>query len=75
MSGSAAYRKRVQRAREMAGRRIVPVTIDEVDVITFLIDTRLLEPCAADDRAAISSALSRFIQITIEANDEESSHA
>ena len=70
MSGSAAYRKRAQRAREMAERRIVPVTIDEVDVVTFLIETRSLEPCATDNWAVIGAALSKFVDLAINVDED-----
>jgi len=50
-----AYRRR------KAGRVVLQVEVEETPLVETLIEAKLLDPNVADDRAALSAALTQFI--------------
>jgi hypothetical protein len=51
------------RARERAGRCLLKVEVDEVAVTLALIDRKLISPLRADDRAELSRAAGRALEL------------
>ena len=64
---SGADRQRARRAREKAGRPIVPVEIDTEAVTAYLVDVKLLQLAQVDDRQAIGIAIGNLLDLLIAA--------
>jgi hypothetical protein len=52
---------RAWRARSKAGRCLLKLEIDEVELAVALVDAGLLDPSIADDRAALTEAAQRAL--------------
>jgi len=72
MKTAVAERVRQHRARQRAGQVLITVRADETSLVDKLIEAQLLEPTMADDRAAITSATTRLIEIF--ATENQSGH-
>lgn len=59
---TVSFRVREHRARQKAGRVVLAVEVDEVKLVAALIDSRLLDATAADDREAIERATEKLIE-------------
>lgn len=59
---SAAARLKLHRERQAAGIIVIPVAVHEADLAAALEMRGYLAGCAADDRAALASALARWIE-------------
>lgn len=64
---SGADRQRVHRAREKAGRAIVPVEISLRPVTEYLVDAGLLQLPQIEDRTAIGVAIRDLLDLLIAA--------
>lgn len=64
-SSREAQRQRQRRYRERrkAGRRMIMIEVDEVEVIAAAERRRLLSPLDADDDEALRRALNRMIRV------------
>ncbi|MGE4254818.1 MAG: hypothetical protein AB7E84_06345 [Xanthobacteraceae bacterium] len=61
MPTANAIRLKRRRARCKAGRVVLPVEADEIDLIEMLIDAGLLAPQDAEDRQTVAHAAARFL--------------
>lgn len=59
----AAERQRRYRDRRKAGRRVLQIEIDEVELAAALEMLRFLDPQKADDDEAVERGLSEMIQV------------
>ena len=59
--GAIRFRQFYQRMR--SGLVVLPVEVDATALADVLIESRLLDPTVADDRAALAKATTRLIEI------------
>ncbi|TAX50383.1 hypothetical protein ELH99_09540 [Rhizobium leguminosarum] len=60
---SAATRQRRYRARRKAGRRVLQIEIDEVELAAALERLRFLNPLEADDDEAVLQAFQKMVRV------------
>lgn len=70
MPSALALRSRRYHERRDAGRRVYGVEVDQVEVVQMLVDAGLLHPTDEDDKAAISLALSRLVDLLVRSQAE-----
>ncbi|MBY5443760.1 hypothetical protein HFO93_09745 [Rhizobium leguminosarum] len=63
MSASSRDRQRRYRRRRQAGRRVIMVEVDEVELAAVLEKLRFLNPLSADDDEAVQRALQNLLGI------------
>jgi len=63
---SGRERAKAFRERQRAGVVVLQIEVNEIDLVSRLIDARLLDPNEADDREAIEAAAQRVLQIFTE---------
>jgi hypothetical protein len=68
MPTANAIRLKRRRARFKAGKIVLPVAVDEVELIEFLIEGGWLAPNQQDDRRALATASERFLNFCLERN-------
>lgn len=62
---SAAARQARHRQRERAGRIVLRVEADEIQLVEALVASELLPEADRDDRAAVEEATARLIELLI----------
>ncbi|AIC25712.1 hypothetical protein IE4771_CH00551 [Rhizobium etli bv. mimosae str. IE4771] len=60
---SSKERTRLYRARKRAGRRVIRIEVDEVELAVLLEQLRFLDPREADDDQAVEQGLNQMIQV------------
>ncbi|MGO6880692.1 hypothetical protein ACCS44_17630 [Rhizobium ruizarguesonis] len=60
---SAATRQRRYRARRKAGRRVITLEVDEIELSAVLEGLHFLSPLKADDNEAVQRGLNDMIQV------------
>ncbi len=65
MGASSTARSRPHRERQRAGRALITIEIDPIATSELLIDYEILPAWDAEDRGAISRALTRLIDLLI----------
>ena len=71
LSPSARYTQRY-RARRKAGQLVLQnIVVDEVTLVTGLVQLRLLDPLRADDRKALAAAAGRALEAICEASHQD----
>ncbi|MBB2674520.1 UNVERIFIED_ORG: hypothetical protein GGE44_004098 [Rhizobium esperanzae] len=63
MSASSRDRQRRYRRRRQAGRRVIMLEVDEVELAVMLEQLRFLDPQEADDGQAVERGLNKMIQV------------
>ncbi len=70
MSATSRERQRRYRERRKAGRRVLQIEIDEVELAAALERLHFVSPLDADDDEALQSGLSRMIQVLCRPDDD-----
>lgn len=63
MSAASRERQRRYRRRQKAGRRVIMLEIDEVEVAAMLEKLRFLDPLSADDDEAVLQAFHKMVRV------------
>jgi hypothetical protein len=56
---------RKSRERQAAGRLLLPIEVDEVELVEVLVAHGVLDPIMADDKAAIARAVERVLEAIV----------
>jgi hypothetical protein len=70
LSANATYTRR-WRERERAGKVLLKLEVDLAEITIGLIDRKLLDPCRADDPAALNAAAAKALTIFCEGSHHE----
>ncbi|OWO94518.1 hypothetical protein B5E41_12190 [Rhizobium esperanzae] len=63
MSATSTARQRRYRSRQKAGRRVIMLEVDEVELAAVLEKLRFLNPLNADDDEAVQRALQNLLGV------------
>lgn len=66
---SRADRQRTYRRRAAAGKIVLHIEVDEVEIVEILVSHGFLDASAADDKRAVAASIQRMIAMLIASRD------